>query len=73
MANQVLLLRTGCLFKLVCSDCGKTIAKNIPSGHAAFANAGLVLQHGIECQGVKIGWLRQAWRASTAKVILKID
>ena len=47
----VLLLRSGSRFKLVCSDCRKTIADNIPTGHVAFAKAGLAVQHATVCAG----------------------
>jgi hypothetical protein len=64
MANPVLLLRTGCLFKVVCPDCGKTIAKNLQSERDAFCNAGQVVKHQAACPGEKLTWFRQLVRAA---------
>ena len=56
---EVMLLRFGSSFKLVCPDCRKVLAKNIASEHAAYAHGSAVVQHVAQCEGVRNTWLRQ--------------
>ena len=56
---EVMLLRFGSSFKLVCPDCRKILAKNIASEHAAYAHGSAVVQHVAQCEGVRNTWLRQ--------------
>jgi hypothetical protein len=58
MQAKVMLLRSGSKFKLVCSDCRKTIAKNLPGEHSAYYHAGAAVQHAADCVGVKKDWVR---------------
>jgi hypothetical protein len=55
---EVMLLRFGSSFKLVCPDCRKVLAKNILSERAAYDHAGAVLQHVAQCDIVSDSWLR---------------
>jgi phage FluMu protein Com len=59
---EVMLLRFGSSFKLVCPDCRKVLAKNLPSEHAAYAHASAVVQHVAQCDVVKDSWLRHLLR-----------
>jgi hypothetical protein len=62
MATSTLLIRTGCVFKMVCGDCGKVIAKNLASERAAACNAGLAVHHQTECPGQKLSRFRYLLR-----------
>lgn len=61
MPTTTMLVRSGAGFKMVCSDCRKTIAKNLPNERAAYLNAGLAVRHQAECSGAKISWFRQSF------------
>jgi hypothetical protein len=54
---EVMLLRFGSSFKLVCPDCRKVLAKNLPSEQAAYAHASAVVQHVTQCDVVRDSWL----------------
>jgi phage FluMu protein Com len=55
---EVMLLRFGSSFKLVCPDCRKVLAKNVPSEHAAYAHGSAVVQHVAQCEGERNSWSR---------------
>ena len=50
--KKVMLLRTGSTFKIVCSDCRKTIAMDLPGELVANYHARVALDHAAECEGV---------------------
>jgi hypothetical protein len=59
---KVMLLRTGSRFKIVCSDCRKTISRRLETERAAYCHAGLVVQHQATCSGEKMSWVRHLLR-----------
>jgi hypothetical protein len=63
---KVMLLRTGSTFKIVCSDCRKTISKRLENERAAYCHADLVVQHQATCSGEKVSWVRHLLRITAS-------
>jgi hypothetical protein len=64
--TNVMLLRIGSGFKIVCADCRETISRRLENERAAYCHEGLVLQHQATCPGQKMSWLRHLLRSTAS-------
>lgn len=58
----VQLLRSGSGFHLACSECGRTIARNLRDTHDVCSRTELIGRHRMECRGAGRPWMRRMIR-----------